>query len=74
MTNTEHIEQALGRIRPLLQSDGGDIELVAVDGPVVRVRLTGVCADCPISHMTLYGGVEAVLRRVDPALRVELAA
>lgn len=71
---TRDIENALARIRPLLQSDGGDIELVSIDGPVVRVRLTGMCADCAISHMTLYGGVERVLRRVDPSLRVELAA
>jgi len=74
MTHTDHVERALERIRPVLQSDGGNIELVEVAGPIVRVRLTGECAECPISHMTLYSGVERVLRQLDQALRVELVA
>jgi Fe-S cluster biogenesis protein NfuA len=59
-------------MRPLLQSDGGDIELVHVDDRRVLVRLTGACAECPTSHMTLYAGVERVLRRIEPSFCVEL--
>ncbi|NIO03846.1 MAG: NifU family protein, partial [Proteobacteria bacterium] len=55
----EMVEKALEKIRPLLQHDGGDIELVDVneDG-VVQVRLTGACGGCPMSQMTLKMGVE----------------
>ena len=58
----ERVETVLQRIRPLLQADGGDIELVGVDGNNARVRLTGMCAGCPSAHMTLYLGVEMALR------------
>jgi Fe-S cluster biogenesis protein NfuA len=70
----QQIENAIARIRPLLQSDGGDIEIVELEGTTVRVRLTGACAGCPTAHMTLYTGVEGLLRRLDPGLRVELAS
>ena len=53
----------LDRIRPLLRSDGGDIELVDVLGNTARVRLTGQCASCPSAYMTLHAGVERALRR-----------
>jgi Fe-S cluster biogenesis protein NfuA len=66
------VGNAIERMRPLLQSDGGDIELVHVDDRRVLVRLTGACAECPTSHMTLYAGVERVLRRLDPSFSVEL--
>ncbi len=69
------IEAALEKIRPSLQQDGGDIELVGVseDG-VVTVRLTGACGGCPMSQMTLQHGVERLLRRHVPAVkRVESA-
>ncbi|NIQ90387.1 MAG: NifU family protein, partial [Deltaproteobacteria bacterium] len=58
----EQIEQALDKIRPALQRDGGDIELVDVeeDG-VVKVRLTGACSGCPMSQMTLKQGVERIV-------------
>jgi len=58
----EQVESVLQRIRPFLQADGGDIELVRVDGNSADVRLTGVCAQCPSAHMTLYLGVEMALR------------
>jgi Fe-S cluster biogenesis protein NfuA len=64
----------LNRLRPLLQADGGDIELVEVAGSLVRVRLTGACAGCPTSHMTLHLGVQSALRRLHPSLRVALVA
>jgi Fe-S cluster biogenesis protein NfuA len=68
------VESVLNRIRPALQADGGDIELVELAGSVAHVRLTGVCAGCPTSHMTLHQGVEIALRRLHPDLRVALVA
>ncbi len=61
------------KIRPGLQMDGGDIELVEItDDGVVKVRLTGACAHCPFSQMTLTAGVEQTLKEVIPeVLRVE---
>ena len=72
----EEVQQALNDIRPALQADGGDIELVEVteDG-VVRVRLQGHCAGCPMSQMTLTHGVERHLKNVVPGVdRVENVA
>ena len=72
----EQVELALKDIRPALQADGGDIELVEVteDG-VVRVRLQGHCAGCPMSQMTLTHGVERHLKNVVPGVeRVENVA
>ena len=53
-------------MRPLLQADGGDIELVEVNGKKAFVRLTGKCAGCPSSHLTLHVGVEMAIREVLP--------
>jgi Fe-S cluster biogenesis protein NfuA len=63
------VEQALGKIRPLLQRDGGDIELVEVTDGVAKVRLTGACKGCPMSQMTLKQGVEKVLLKEVPGLK-----
>ena len=62
MVTREQVESVLGRIRPLLQADGGDIELVDVSGNSAAVRLTGMCAGCPSALMTLHVGVEVALR------------
>ena len=62
MVSREQVESVLGRIRPLMQADGGDIELVDLQGNSAHVRLTGMCAGCPSAHMTLYMGVEMALR------------
>ena len=62
MVSRDQIESVLGRIRPMMQADGGDIELVDVSGNSARVRLTGMCSGCPSAHMTLYMGVEMALR------------
>ena len=70
MSSRIAIESVLNRVRPFIVADGGDIELVAVDGNTVCIRLTGACADCPTSRITLQYGVEAALRREDPGLRV----
>jgi Fe-S cluster biogenesis protein NfuA len=62
MLTRARVEAVLDRIRPMLQADGGDIEVVDVHGNSARVRLTGMCAGCPSAHMTLYLGVEKALR------------
>lgn len=62
MLSRDRVESVLNRIRPMLQADGGDIELVDVQGNIARVRLTGMCSGCPSAHMTLYMGVEMALR------------
>lgn len=62
MVTRERVESVLVRVRPFLQADGGDIELVDVEGRSARIRLTGMCAGCPSAHMTLHLGVEAALR------------
>ncbi len=69
----EQVEKALGDVRPALQADGGDIELVGVtDEGIVQVRLQGACAGCPMSQMTLTQGVERHLKTVVPGVeRVE---
>ena len=63
----ERIEEVLGKIKPSLQADGGDVELVEVgeDG-VVKVKLTGACGSCPMSQMTLKMGIEKVLKKEIP--------
>lgn len=66
------IEKVLEKIRPALQADGGDVELVDVDGGVVTVRLTGACGGCPMATVTLKNGIEALLKEEIPSVqRVE---
>ena len=70
----EKIEAALGKIRPLLQADGGNVELLEVtaDG-VVKVKLTGACSGCPMSQMTLKMGIEKVLKEEVPGIKEVIA-
>ena len=65
----ENVEKALQKIRPALQADGGDIELVDVVDGIVKVRLTGACGGCPMSQMTLKMGVEKVLKQQVPEVK-----
>ncbi len=66
----EKVEKVLEEIRPSIQADGGDVELVEVtDEGVVKVRLTGACAGCPMSQMTLKSGVERVLKEKVPEVK-----
>jgi Fe-S cluster biogenesis protein NfuA len=67
------VELALEKIRPMLQRDGGDIELVEVTDGVVKVRLTGACKGCPMSQMTLKQGVEKLLLKEVPGVKEVLA-
>jgi len=63
----DKIEAALNKIRPMLQADGGNVELVAVEeGGLVKVRLQGACAGCPMSQMTLKNGIERILKEEVP--------
>ena len=68
----ERVKAVIETIRPLLQRDGGDIELVAVEGNVVKVRLQGACSGCPMSQMTLKSVVEQQIKKEIPEIeRVE---
>ena len=69
----DKVQEALNKVRPSLQADGGDVELVDVeDGGVVKVRLTGACGGCPMSQMTLKMGIEKILKQNVPEVsRVE---
>ena len=69
----EKVEAALIKIRPHLQADGGDVELVDVQDGVVRVRLTGACSGCPMSTMTLRQGIERVLKGEVPEIKKVVA-
>ncbi len=62
----EKVEAVLDQIKPALQADGGDVELVDISDGVVKVRLTGACAGCPMSTMTLRMGIERVLKEQIP--------
>ncbi|TVQ21248.1 MAG: NifU family protein [Leptolyngbya sp. DLM2.Bin15] len=63
-----NVEQVLDELRPYLMSDGGNVELVELDGPVVRLRLQGACGSCPSSAMTLKMGIERRLRESIPEI------
>jgi len=65
----ENVEKALQKIRPALQADGGDIELIDIQDGVVKVKLTGACGNCPMSQMTLKMGVERVLKEEVPEVK-----
>ena len=64
----EKVEGALREIRPSLQADGGDVELVDVENGIVKVRLTGACGGCPMSQMTLKQGIEQHIKKVIPEI------
>lgn len=67
------VEAALNTIRPHLQADGGGIELVSVEGGVVKVRLQGVCSGCPMSQMTMVNGVEKAIKKDVPEIKKVIA-
>jgi len=70
----ERIEAAINKVRPALQADGGNVELVEVspDG-IVKVRLTGACGGCPMSQMTLKMGIERVIKQEVPEVKEVVA-
>lgn len=62
----ENVERVLDELRPYLMADGGNVEIVEIDGPIVKVRLQGACGSCPSSTMTLKMGIERKLREAIP--------
>ena len=64
----KQVKEVLDKIRPSLQADGGDVELVDIVDGVVKVRLKGACAGCPMTQMTLKNGIEKLLKREIPAV------
>ncbi|MGF1497883.1 MAG: NifU family protein [Elainellaceae cyanobacterium] len=63
-----NVETVLDELRPYLMADGGNVELVELDGPIVRLRLQGACGSCPSSTMTLRMGIERKLRESIPEI------
>lgn len=66
--NSENVEKVLDELRPYLMADGGNVELVELEGPIVRLRLQGACGSCPSSAMTLRMGIERKLREAIPEI------
>ncbi len=69
----EKVETALDKIRPSLEADGGNVELVSVKDGVVTVKLTGACAGCPMSTLTLQNGIERILKQEVPEVKQVVA-
>lgn len=69
----EKVEAALAQIRPALQADGGDVELVDVNDGTVKLKLTGHCAGCPLASMTLKEGIERIVKERVPEVKEVIA-
>lgn len=69
----EKVEAVLAQVRPNLQADGGDVELVDVNEGVVKVKLTGACSGCPMAAMTLRNGIERILKEKLPEIKEVIA-
>jgi Fe-S cluster biogenesis protein NfuA len=66
----EKVQTVLDKVRPMLQRDGGDVELVAVqDDGIVKVKLTGACSGCPMSTMTLKNAIEETIKKEIPEIK-----
>ena len=65
----DRVEQVINRIRPAVQMDGGDIELVAIGDGIVKLRLVGACHGCPSSMMTLKAGIERAIQAEVPEVK-----
>lgn len=65
----QRIERIIERIRPAIQADGGDVELVDLQDGVVQLRLMGACVGCPMSTMTLQAGIERMIRQEVPDIK-----
>ncbi len=70
----EKVEAALNKVRPALVADGGNVELIDVKDGVVKVKLVGHCAGCPMSQMTLRNGIERMLKQEIPEVRQVIGA
>jgi Fe-S cluster biogenesis protein NfuA len=69
MSIEERVQEVLDKLRPYIQRDGGDVELVEVEDGIVRVRLLGACGSCPSSTITLKAGIERALMEEVPEVR-----
>ncbi|MGR3293863.1 MAG: NifU family protein [Candidatus Scalindua sp.] len=69
----ERVEKALDSIRPALMADGGNVELVAVEDGIVKVRLKGACGTCPSAMMTLKQGIEVRVKEEVPEIKEVVA-
>lgn len=69
----ENVELVLNKIRPSLQADGGDVELIDVNNGTVKVKLTGACGHCAFSTMTLKMGIERILKKEVPGVKEVIA-
>ena len=73
MPEKDKVEEVLEKIRPMLVADGGNVELVDINDGTVEVRLTGACAGCPMSTMTLKMGIEQMLKQEIPDIKEVIA-
>jgi len=69
----QKVQEVIESLRPALQMDGGDMEFVGLEEGTVMLRLTGACAGCPMSTMTLKMGIEARLKEVIPEIKGVIA-
>ena len=69
----DKVEEVLNKIRPSLMRDGGNVELIDVNDGTVKVKLTGACAGCPMSTLTLKMGIEQVLKQELPEVKEVVA-
>jgi len=69
----DKVAEALDKIRPNLQSHGGDVELINVNNGVVELKLTGACVGCPMSTLTLKMGIEKILKQEIPEVKEVVA-
>ena len=67
------VKDVLDKVRPYLVRDGGNVELVGVEGGIVKVKLVGACAGCPMSKMTLKNGIERILKQEIPEVKEVIA-
>jgi Fe-S cluster biogenesis protein NfuA len=65
----KRVQAALAEIKPQIQADGGDIDLVAIENGIVKVRLRGACVGCPMSALTLKAGVERIIKSKVPEIQ-----
>lgn len=65
----EKVLAALEKVRPMLKADGGDVELIAIEDGIVKVKLQGACSGCPMSQVTLKNGVERIIKEHVPEVK-----
>ena len=69
----DKVKEVLDKVRPALQRDGGNVELISVTDGTVKVKLVGACAGCPMSRMTLKNGIERILKQEIPEVKEAVA-